>query len=1573
MANKLQRFISKLDFWDKDENKKQQEQFDREDREEEERRKREQVAQASRTFNQPKPRSVNAATPESTFDPAQPLKKAMVASQSDFTPPQKAPAPAEQEIDSVYQRKLKENVEREEKSLGFLEKHITDRDWKKRAESAARAQAASEIQERNGGNATAESKAYTERAVKDANQNSKNSQQAIKNTKTAVDIARWLPGAGAGELGANLIRGNFAGSKEADDTLLREQVELTNEQIAALTPEDRNKFLTIAKGGLGAGVLDFVGLGAGGLIKNGAATGLKKATVKGLVKDIATKEGAKALGKNAVVGGTAGAAIGGVGTIALGGDSNEALENAGSGFLAGAFGSAAQSPFDSAVKLTKANKKVNLSNAINVDDVTDNIDAAVKSASSTREDAPKVAGAVEKPDNIPVPAAPSVDVAPGIKSTNLAKVQSGEVPSQLEPIMPIAETMQPPVRAEAPAPAPLPTPAMQSSIPAPDGRALAKADEAAQQIPTDNIMADFNDAVNVPLQKPEIAPEPVAVAQPTQTDIAQTGELPVELDAAGNPVLKSDVAAAQEMIDAGVAPVKAPIVDEPVDMADLAAQATREQVNTEGAAAPRTYEQAAQRVEDPALADEVLASYPEAKSVNIEATKAQARATIGSMTDEQLVQQYAQGVDVSTPQKYFEAMNLVSRLGRTEVLQANPTAGEIVSDALSAMAGRTSEGGQILRVTQVLFDEMPAAMKEATLIKQLKKAGVDMHPDDRLELLRLIERSDDATAAARALEDRATVIMEGLKTTPGGADVPALTREFNDISVNLENAKAVAGEETHKMVSFYDSFKPAASIGGQAADIGRGLMLSGIGGRFFDNVSTAGTFLNDVTTSNLSALIGKGLNKASGNNNAVDTFMDAGTLVKGFKQGLSDVKDSFSGKGRVDSAGDALLKKAESRSGIEDTRNPFTKFVNNVVDIPTKLTQGLEGARVKQLADQEAAQLGLQGGERELYAKFRTLTPTTEQARMAEQVHMKVNNLHENKITGMLNNFVRGISGKYFTDNPQVQGALDVMIKNQIAPFTSFLGGNFHRALTDKNMLYNVFKGVSELKKGNIQGFADQAANLGVNSVQALAGGYVLSQMGVLSETDADGKEYGGLYIHIGDRYIPVSILGAASVPIILGHAVQASQAESDDAGEIITKSLGRAVSNTFASAGVASVFGGDNNLQENITNVASENDNVVDPFTKYAGALIRQYVNPGLFGDINAAANNPMPFGMNPNASGLAPLTDAEKVNENGNTVKDVQKTELNRTMAGIPGLSQTMERNPEKQAADLLDRGIKSTRESGEMADKREQKQSVTDMEKQYRKDGLPLKDEEITKAIEDGEYDKAIAGYQLKRAKAEADPKTSEKDLARIDKDILKAEFGRDDVSTEKKGIDARLERGQYDKALAGMMFNLGEAEEDKDMPESDKKELRDDITRVQITKDGNFDPKVIKLYSSISNTEWQNMLDPEDEDFDPDTAALLEEYDTKLAEAGVSRDDKNPKRTKYYEKGSGRGRGGSGSKGPKMSTDIATQRFTEGGGFTPIKARAASVKGEPSPIPVLQKAPINDTSKLKKISVTKGGRR
>jgi hypothetical protein len=275
--------------------------------------------------------------------------------------------------------------------------------------------------------------------------------------------------------------------------------------------------------------------------------------------------------------------------------------------------------------------------------------------------------------------------------------------------------------------------------------------------------------------------------------------------------------------------------------------------------------------------------------------------------------------------------------------------------------------------------------------------------------------------------------------------------------------------------------------------------------------------------------------------------------------------------------------------------------------------------------------------------------------------------------------------------------------------------------------------------------------------------------------------------------------------------------------------------------------------------------------------------------------------------------------------------------------------------------------------MADKREQKQSVADMEKQYRKDGLPLKDDDIKKALEDGEYDKALAGYQLKRAKAEADPKTSEKDLARIDKEILKAEFGRDDVSTEQKGIDARLERGEYDKALAGMMFNLGEAEEDKDMPESDKKALKDDITRVQITKDGNFDPKVIKLYSSISNTEWQNMLDPEDEDYDPDTAALLEEYDMKLAEAGVSRDDKNPQRTKYYAKGSGRGRGGSGGKGPKMSTDIATQRFSEGGGFTPIKARAASVKDAPSPIPVLQKAPINDTSKLKKISVTKGGRR
>lgn len=988
-----------------------------------------------------------------------------------------------------------------------------------------------------------------------------------------------------------------------------------------------------------------------------------------------------------------------------------------------------------------------------------------------------------------------------------------------------------------------------------------------------------------------------------------------------------------------------------------------------GGAAPKTRAQTAARIENPDLQAEVLANYPEAKKINIAETQALARAEIGAMDDAQLVSTFSRGVDVSTPKGYYEAVYLVDRLGRTDVLESLPEARAVVSQATDAITSRASEGGQILRTTQILFENMPPMMKMDALLKKLDKAGAGMDEASQGEFLRLIEQADAADTAVRNIEDEAITIMETMKNNPGGADIPALQKRFDELADQHEAAKNLAGEQTYKMVKFYDEFRPVASVGSQAADIGRGLMLSGVGGRVFDNISTSGSFLSDMFSANTSAFIGKGLNKITGKNDVMETKLGTKQLIKGFKSGMRDVKDSFTGKNRSEGQGQALIKNATNRSGIENPRNAFTRFINNVVDIPTKLTRGLEDARIKQQADQEAAQLGLAGDEAEVYSNFRTLAPTDTQKHDAVQFHMRTNNLHENAVTDLLNRVVNSISGKRFgKGNAQIEGAVDVLVKNQAAPFTSFLGGNFHRAITDKNMLYNTFKGISELRKGNMQGFADQMGHLATNATQAMAGGYVLAELGFLTTEDANGNSYGGMYLHFGDRYIPVSILGNASVPLIFGASAQNAIANNDDPGATITDAIGQSVSRTFASAGVASVFGGENNLQNTFASLTDTNGNPMNAATRYVGNLGRQYLNPGLFGDINAAANNPLPFGLNPNAEGLAPMTDVEVENpETGRMIKDIPKTELNKTLAGIPGLSQTMERNPDKQAPDLLDRGLKSTRESSEQANQRMLNDELKASEKELKKAGVPTEVGDIETAQEDGDWDKAIQGWDYQIAKARADEKSSDKDIARLEEKKLLAEFGRDDISTEDKGINARVERGEWDKALAGMQYQVSKM--DKDTPESDRKKAQDDIRRIEITRDGGYPSNVVKLYNDTSNSDWRAMIDPDDPDYDPDTAALLAAYDEELATNGVSKYERDSKKTKYFAKGDG-GRGGK-AKSPRLLTDFSTIGFS-GGDFAPLQPIKAGTTPRESVIPQLEKTPNNDRSKLRKITVSRGGR-
>jgi hypothetical protein len=100
----------------------------------------------------------------------------------------------------------------------------------------------------------------------------------------------------------------------------------------------------------------------------------------------------------------------------------------------------------------------------------------------------------------------------------------------------------------------------------------------------------------------------------------------------------------------------------------------------------------------------------------------------------------------------------------------------------------------------------------------------------------------------------------------------------------------------------------------------------------------------------------------------------------------------------------------------------------------------------------------------------------------------------------------------------------------------------------------------------------------------------------------------------------------------------------------------------------------------------------------------------------------------------------------------------------------------------------------------------------------------------------------------------------------------------------GIKARTESGDYSEAILGSRYQLQKIADDENVPESKKQNIRDDITRLQVTAGGSYPPSVIALYSDTSQSEWRAMGNPESEDYDPETYQMLYQYDTPVERQG-----------------------------------------------------------------------------------------
>ena len=1580
MANIFQKLWSKATFWDQNDDR----QVAKDD--EEERRRKNQAAVAASsvsrpTFNQQPANPTVPVGMNNKFDFSQPLKKditnPIIGSQSQFTLQKAQPTPVEQPKVSDKQKELDalaaDNLDQARKDAAkgeswFGRTFLNGKAIEERAVAQARNRATQQYQDKHGWNADPEVLAYnkgttarlnveSERLKKDA----ENLNNFSKTMDKVGEVAGYIPVTGSvlnlGLAGTEKLAkatGNDAYAADIGDQRLRLDVGMNQEEFDKLDPETQQKLRNLQNLGLALSPLDF--LGAGGLAKSGVVAAGKKGATEFIEKgavDYATKQALKkaliAEGKSAIVPFVTGTAASVGGQAYLGGTDNiDPLEALKTGVLtAGAskilpFESkkAAKGKFDIPQEADEIPIPTNIKGGAEF-----NVEEALKKAEEGVDvETPQLPGAKKSDGD-------GTEVAPGLKSPT-----KPDVPSPTRGVN-LKEPLQPLDLPEMPTLEKIAVSQNNGKPQIPDVTnpiALAKATDSTPNVTTvataqgaDVPMADFSKAVNVPLQKAPVADAPVVQAQPTvadaaeaaaQGDLRQSTRTDAELDANGNPVMQADAQVAQQAIDSGIAPQRqaSPVATAEEAMARAADEAAKQEVQM---AAPRTRAEAVTMVDNEAARLDVADTFKTRDVANIAETQAAATQAIRELDDAELISVFRAEPEIKTPQQFFETVAAVERLGRGDA--TNPESVRALTNALDGISSFSSRAGRDLRMVKELFANLPPEMRKQYLVDRIEsKLGVDLPDNQRAELLGKITAADNTQ---NKINDVVGRLENAQKNVELGVPVDEAVVKA-DID-NLDKLTTVHEYQQGDAFQYSQDLLQGGTPGAKVAQATKTAMLSSPLRRTADVITTGITSASDTASNAISGLIGRALNKLPGQAGKFRETRagDYGTLVKGNIEGL---KDSFTSlrtdKRKVDDIMGELQKNTRSDANNAG-RTRFGRFVGDMTEMATNTTQGQRDQRLRELARQEGQKLGLEGTDLDLYTKITEAIPSEVQKHEASQYHLRTNNLHDNKLNTVFRS-VASVIEKQFPNAGPIVNALTV-------PFKSYQAGMLNRLFTDKTVLGNAYTMARSAARGDMQGVVDSLGKAAVNTGETLVLGAVLTQAGVLKDTNDNGEDFAGPYLQTPLGDIPVGFFGPTGLNIVVGHNLS-KMAESGDVDAFVNDFAKQAI----GFMNIEGSLGGNTPIQEMI----SGQGDFTDRATKAAGDTLRRPI-PTALGDLNAIGNT---------ISGQEkPLIKA--TNEDG--TKDYVGTEVNRTIDKL-GLSALLDREEGKTSQGIIDRitgGTHSSDATNQAEVEANRKQDIKDLEKELKKAKVPLKEADIEDALDSGDYDNVIKGLEFNVAKLESDPETKNATIENAKDKLLQAQLRKEGVPVTDDGIKARTESGDYLEAIAGYTYQLQKLDNKKDIPESKRQSIRDEITRLQVTANGSYPPSVIKLYSEVSVSEWRAMGNPESEDYDPEMYQTLWQYDQQLAEKGVSRSSKGGEKQKYSAaKGRG-GSGGSGSRNKGFTTDIALQKFS-GADFSPQKVLSADFSTPKSAIPVLEKVPNNDQSKKKKISITKGGR-
>lgn len=872
---------------------------------------------------------------------------------------------------------------------------------------------------------------------------------------------------------------------------------------------------------------------------------------------------------------------------------------------------------------------------------------------------------------------------------------------------------------------------------------------------------------------------------------------------------------------------------------------------------------------------------------------------------------------IRTPQDYAlgrAALDVLYKTAREGDEAAKAKATAAVSNIVDAMNLGASGSAQLMRVAQESFDSMPVPMKISKVVSQIQKLNSAKFGADSPEA----DFSDPAKRAA--IEARFNEVFERdqqLREHIAGQDAIIAKGTTDPASVTKDDLH-VAGmvkqglEEklslnSNKFAKIYADETPGQGALDKAADFQRTAMLSAPTGRASDVLTTGANILHTAPAQALEGATGRVLNAGRSlmgraPGKYVDRGMSASSLVKAVPGAFKKTYRDF--KGTADPGEISKLVKGQTGGTRSDIGGVGGNAAKRLVKAGVNFATHIsEGVK-----DSEVARLSRQEGLKQGFTgddlkKFTIARSYTPSADVAAKSQLA----HE-----VINNL---------NDNPVTSAMRDIgsiaekrfgkagkFIKNAVLPFPTWVGGQMYNSITDKNVVANAIKAGIALKKGDPQAVVSQLSKAGLGVAELYGLGYVLSKTGVITNKDANGDDYEGAYVHIPGttRSFPVTTLGFFAPNILLGNAAY-NAFEGDNKGKNFVEDLGKTALNTVSSAykalSAGQLLGADNSLGKTAQDAFGPNG-APEKAINAVEAFGSQFV-PTLGRDVNAVLDN------NTSLNPTHEASDTTVNKPNGN--KDYIGTALNKAKDLVPGLSQSLPRKADQAARDLIDRTLRGNRDTpGGVATKAAAK-TEADRTKDFKARDVP-------------------------------DPKVKNFDDA----------------------VEARVESGDYDKAVEGLQAKLDDQSKDKDIPASKNKAISDQIKALTVAKNGKFDPGVIDQYKKTSLSEWRDMGDPDSDNYDQKTYETLFNYDKALADAGVSRNTTKQTDPLYSAKTAKSGSGSSKELSTIKSNTIgSTPEFAKVSlsGLAPQKA--GSVK-----MPTIQQIKPGELIKARKITVSKG---